>query len=164
MEQIKNEIEVREVTLPGVGVKYVMPLRAGGNVAVLLRPDGTRQIYHFLENEDRPCDLIKFDDDESQQLANLLGRPLVSAPAASELELALGGLEIEWVTLDEGSSVTGKTLKEMQFRTKTGASIIAVMRDDKAIPNPGADTVLNAGDTLLVIGSKEQCHQVRDLL
>ena len=56
-----------------MGKKFVMPLRDGGNLAIVVKPDGERQMYHFLEDDDRPSDVFKLDRDESQQLANLLG-------------------------------------------------------------------------------------------
>ncbi|HEX7022052.1 MAG TPA: TrkA C-terminal domain-containing protein [Trueperaceae bacterium] len=155
---------MREVTLPGVGKKYVMPLEQGGNVAIVVKPDGERQLYHFLEDRDRPCDVVTVNPDEAQQIANLLGRPMVSAPDLEKLELALGSLEIEWVTLEEHSPLVGKTLGELPLRTKTGSSIIAIMRGEQAIPNPGIDTVFQADDTLLIIGTPAQCDAARALI
>lgn len=156
-------IQVREATLPGVGKKYVMPLRAGGNLAIVVRPDGARQLYHFLEDDDRPFDVIRVDQEEAQQVAQLLGHALV-APDRGELELVLGALEIDWVTLEPGSPLVGRSLGESQLRTRTGASVMAVMRDGRAIANPPIETVFEADDTLLVIGSPEQADAARELL
>lgn len=157
-------ISVREVTLPGVGKKYVMALRAGGNLAVVVRPDGERQLHHFLEHEDRPRDLVKLDAEEAQQLANLLGHALVQAPRREDLELVLGALEIDWVTLGEDSPLVGRTLAESRMRQATGASVIAILRDGQAIANPGVDAVFVAGDTLLLIGSPSQADAARALI
>jgi len=159
-----HKVQVREVTLPGVGIKYVMPLRAGGHVAVILKPDGTRHVYHFLEAQDRPFDVVKYDEDEAQQIANLLGSLVVHAPELGDLELALGDTEIEWINLDRNSPLIGKTLREVPLRTQTGASVVAIMRGDKSLPNPDVDTVFREGDTVLVIGSHKQCNDARDAL
>ncbi|MEJ2290294.1 MAG: TrkA C-terminal domain-containing protein [Deinococcales bacterium] len=157
-------VTVREVTLPGVGKKYVMTLRGGGDLAVVVRPDGERQLHHFLEHEDRPCDVVKVDAEEAQQLANLLGRPVVQAPRGEDLELVLGALEIDWVTLGEGSPLAGSTLGESRLRQETGASVIAILRDGRAIANPDVDTPFQAGDTLLLIGSPSQTDAARALI
>lgn len=162
--QPDQPIRVRETTLPGIGKKYVMPLRAGGNLAIVVRPDGERQLYHFLENDDRPHDMVRVDGEEAQQVAQLLGQPLVSAPDLSDLELVLGALEIDWILLDDGSPLVGRSLGESQLRKRTGASVVAVMRAGAAIANPAVDTVFEVGDTLLVIGSPEQATAARDLL
>ena len=149
---------VREVTLPGVGKKYVMPLRAGGHLAIIVRPDGERHLYHFLEDDDRPHDVFKLAEDEAQQVAQLLGRALVTAPDPENLDLVLGALEIEWIVLEEGSPLVGRTLGSSQL------SVIAIMRGGRAIPNPAVDARFEAGDTLLLIGSTEQADAARALL
>lgn len=157
-------VRVRESTLPGIGKKYVMPLRAGGHLAVLVRPDGDRQIFHFLEDDDRPCDAVRLERDEAQQLANFMGSAMVGAPDTDQLELVLGSLEIEWVELDASSPLVGRTLAESELRRRTGASVVAVLRGDRAIPNPSIDTRFEAHDTLLLIGSDTQTDRARNLL
>jgi len=156
--------EVREATLPGIGKKYVMPLRAGGNVAIIVRPDGERQLFHFLQDEDRPCDVVKVERDEAQQLANLLGTAMVGAPELDKLELVLGALEIEWVGVDPSSDLVGRTLADSRLRQRSGASVVAVIRGEEAIPNPPIDTTFEAGDTLLLIGDDEQTDAARRLI
>lgn len=159
-----SPIEVREATLPGVGKKYVMPLRTGGNVAIIVRPDGERQLFHFLKDEDRPCDVVKVEKDEAQQIANLLGAPMVGAPELDDLQLVLGALEIEWVELHERSELVGETLAASRLRERTGASVVAVLRGDAAIPNPPIETVFSAGDTLLLIGDDAQTEAARRVI
>lgn len=153
--------KVRESTLPGVGKKYVLELDSGGHVAIVVRPDGERQLYHFLPGEDRPVDVARFSREEAQQVANLMGSALVAPPDLGKLELALGGLDIEWVELQESSPYAGATLSSTGLRERTGASMIAVMRNSQAIPNPPPDFVLNAGDTAVLIGSPAQCEAAR---
>ena len=160
----QEDIHIREATLPGVGKKYVMPLRTGGNIAVIIKPDGERQMYHFLEDEDRPCDVIKVDDEEAQQISNLLGRPMVTAPDLEKLELALGEMDIVWVELKSDSPLVGRTLGNFPLRTETGASIVAIMRNEQAIPNPDVNTEFHANDTVLLIGSHAQTDAARELI
>ena len=155
---------MREVTLPGVGKKYVMPLHAGGNLAVVVKPDGVRQLFHFLEHEDRPCDAVLMAPAEAQQVANLLGGAMVASPDLERLELALGALDIEWMEIDEDAALVGKTLADARLRSETGASVIAILRGDVAIPNPSVDTVFQKGDTVVVVGSPKQCDAARDVL
>lgn len=159
-----NAIEVREVTLPGVGKKYVMGLRAGGSMAVVVRPDGERQLHHFLEHADRPRDVVRVDAEEAQQLANLLGRPVVQAPSVEDLDLVFGAMEIDWVPLGAASPLAGRALGASQMRQRTGASVIAILRDGRALANPDIDTVFEPGDTLLLIGSPAQTHAARALI
>lgn len=153
--------KVKESTLPGIGKKYVMPLEGGGHVALVVRPDGERRLFHFLEDEDQPHDVVKFERDEAQQLANLMGEALVGSPDLEKLDLALGQLEIEWVELDEESPLVGHSLGETRLRSRTGASVVAVMRGGEAVPNPAAEFVFRSGDTVLLVGAQEQCEAAR---
>lgn len=152
---------VRESTLPGIGKKYTLGLAEGGTIAVIVKPDGERQLYHFLSSDDRPCDVVTLEEDEARQVGALMGTALTAAPDTERLALALGALDIEWLTLDDDSPFLGKTLGESDLRKTTGASVIAVIRNDRATPNPPPETVFSAGDTLLIIGSPEQCDAAR---
>jgi TrkA domain protein len=153
---------VRESTLPGIGKKYTLGLADGGNLAVVVKPDGERQVYHFLSSEDRPCDVITLQEEEARQVGALMGAALATAPDTERLALALGELEIEWLKLDEDSPYVGHTLAQSELRKCTGASVIAVIRGDRAIANPPPETVFAAGDTLLIIGSHTQCDAARE--
>jgi len=157
-------IDIRESTLPGVGKKYVMPLRAGGQLVVVVRPDGEHQLHHFIGADDRPYDVVRVDDEEAQQLANLLGRPLVQAPASEDLDLVLGVLEIDWVPVLEGSPLAGRSLEDSALRRRTGASVVAILRQGEAIANPDVSTVFLPGDTLVLIGSPVQTDAARQLI
>ncbi len=159
-----SSVDVSEATLPGVGKKYTIGLRSGGNLALVIKPDGQRQMYHFQEAEDRPCDVIKLDRDESQQVANLLGQLVVTAPKQEKLALMLGALEIEWLELNDASPLVGKSLDEVRLRSATGASVAAIMRGELAIPNPNPSEVFKPADTVVIIGSHEQCGAARVLI
>ncbi|HMP91085.1 MAG TPA: cation:proton antiporter [Kiritimatiellia bacterium] len=52
--------------------------------------------------------------------------------------------------------LAGKLIRELQLRTTTGASIIALERDGAPIVNPGPDIELLAGDEVLLLGTSAQ--------
>lgn len=164
MDETAVGSKVRESTLPGVGKKYVMPLEAGGNIALIVRPDGERSLFHFLQDEDQPCDVVKFNRDEAQQVANLMAPALVAPPDLEGLELALGSVEIEWIELGSNSQLVGATLGSSGLRERTGASVVAVMRDGTWVANPDVDFNFRRGDTVLVLGNQEQCEAARQLM
>jgi CPA2 family monovalent cation:H+ antiporter-2 len=62
----------------------------------------------------------------------------------------------ETVTLDESSPVVGKNLGELDLRGKSGATVIAVVRDGNTKISPGADYKLSEGDTLVLLGSAKK--------
>lgn len=64
-------------------------------------------------------------------------------------------LETTWIELPENSPVSGKSIGELAIRTRTGVSIVGVMRGGKFIPNPDADFIFKPGDIVCVIGIYE---------
>lgn len=71
------------------------------------------------------------------------------------VELANKGvdLEIDEYILRDRSRLVGKTLRESHVRGATGAMVVAIKRAaGKAVVNPDPDAVLDAGDTLILVG------------
>jgi CPA2 family monovalent cation:H+ antiporter-2 len=74
------------------------------------------------------------------------------------------GMELAWVLLNSASSLVGKTLAEANIRALTGASVIAILRNQQVIANPKSATVLHADDIVGLIGEAAQIGEVRRLL
>lgn len=64
--------------------------------------------------------------------------------------------DLETITVDALSAAAGKLIRELQLRTRTGASIVGIQRRELQIINPGPDEEIQAGDQLLLLGSREQ--------
>ena len=65
--------------------------------------------------------------------------------------LAAGTAETFYVTRE--GRPAGKRLKDIELRTKTGATVIAVVRGDDSFTSPGADFRIEAGDTLVLVAN-----------
>ena len=50
----------------------------------------------------------------------------------------------------------GQTLRESEIRERSGVSVIALLRPEASIQSPPPETRFHAGDTLVVIGTREQ--------
>ena len=50
------------------------------------------------------------------------------------------------------------------YRTRTGSSIVAVIRDGESIPAPGPDFPLLAGDVIVGVGTAEGLASMRELI
>ncbi len=105
-----------------------------------------------------PTDIQHFSEEVHQELyAPLYEDGSQEGRSAGFLKrLARNTLEIEWLLLSESSPLIGQTLGNMQIRSETGASIVAVLRDKTLIPNPGADHQFAPDDMLAVLGTVEQ--------
>ena len=71
----------------------------------------------------------------------------------------------ETFVIPPGAAVAGKTLGEVDLRKQTGAAVISVTsRRAGANFSPGRDTILNAGDSLILVGSTAELESALALL
>jgi len=73
-----------------------------------------------------------------------------------ELLEAANSLEVNWFRLSEGNRLIGQTLAQANLRAKTGASVIALLREGHLFANPKSMTVFQVGDRIGLIGDKEE--------
>lgn len=67
------------------------------------------------------------------------------------------------ITITEGSPAVGHTIKELDIRARTGASIVAVTRNGERNRNPGANWTFLAGDSAVAIGESTQIAALRQM-
>ena len=154
---------VRETKLPGVGVRHDFTTSSGEVVGVLQHHDGRHDVLVYDRDDPDVCStMLHLDDEDTRTLAELLG--------ASQLTEGLGavqqqveGLLIEWITLPADSVAVGTTIGEGMYRTRTGASVVAVIRGG-SIPAPGPEFRFEAGDTVVAVGTAEHLAALRTLI
>ena len=147
---------IREVDLPGVGKKYTIQTQAKGELAVVLHRTGKREIYHFPPGQNVPSEVIDLTAEEAKQVGGILSETHFEPTPDSSRELVMKELTIEWIELPEGHGFAQRSIRDLGIRKETGATIIAILRAGKSLINPDPDELLTAGDTLMVIGSREQ--------
>jgi monovalent cation:H+ antiporter-2, CPA2 family len=81
-----------------------------------------------------------------------------------DLLMASHGIEIVWLGLDPGCALVGTSLGQAAIRARTGASIVALTRGGKIVPNPKSSVVFEAHDRIGVIGEPEQIEAARALV
>ena len=156
--------DVSETLLPGVGVRHEFVTSGGERVAVLTHRTGRRELAIYDRNDpDRCTAVIHLNPDDTRTLAELLGVSHVSE-AVSAVQQRLEGLAIEWFTIPAGSPVVGTTIAEGEFRTRTGTSIVAVVREGATVPAPGPEYRFEAGDVAVAVGTTDGLAQLRSLL
>lgn len=69
-------------------------------------------------------------------------------------------IDIDGFLIPENSQITGKTIKELSVREKTGATIIAVRRDGDVNINPSPDFTFVPGDIVLYTGNRESMDKL----
>jgi CPA2 family monovalent cation:H+ antiporter-2 len=84
---------------------------------------------------------------------------------AETLERFLGGLSVEVLWVGPDCSVAGRTLGEARFRSTTGVTILAAQgRDGATRANPPSSMVLEGGELVLALGTREQINAATLLL
>lgn len=155
--------EIQETALPGVGVRYSFTSAGGKRLTVLHHRSGRREV--FIEAPDDPDasrQVLDLDERDSRILGELLGGSRV-VPEFQRLEQTIGGLALDWLTVEAGSSAAGRSIGELAVRRSFAVTIVSVLRGDDQLPNPGGEAQLEAGDIVVVIGSPAACRRVRDL-
>jgi len=154
-------MQVREHDLPGVGKKFALTTTEGDRMTVIIHNSGDREVYHFRGGEDFPFHSVRLDDAEARKLGAILGGAYFQPPVAESMEMVLGQLSVEWFRVEADSPLAGRSIRDSEVRRRTGASIIAILRGGDAHPNPDPSAVVTAGDTLMVVGDREQVGRFR---
>jgi CPA2 family monovalent cation:H+ antiporter-2 len=81
-----------------------------------------------------------------------------------DLITASGNIEVTWLRLMPGNQLVGQTLAQANLRARTGASVVAIMRNRQLIANPKSLTVFEAEDRVGMIGDHEQIAAAERLL
>ena len=145
-------VEVRKTTLPGIGVEKDIELRDGNRVGVVTRRTGQRDLVMYdPDDPDAVAATVQLTSDEADTIAELLGAPEL-VYRLSMLRRQVEGLVVEQLPVPDNSPLNGRPLGDSQIRTKTGASIVAIMRHGAALPSPGPDFVLVADDLVVIVG------------
>jgi len=155
---------VSEVPLPGIGVRYEFVIEDGARVGVVHHRSGIRELVLFeREDPDTSHDLVRLSPEDSRTLAELLGVSQVAKDLA-DLEQDVEGLAVDRLPLSGASPFDGRKIGDTAARTRTGVSIVAVLRAGSAHPAPGPDFDLRRGDVLIVVGTPRGIEELALLL
>jgi voltage-gated potassium channel len=97
-------------------------------------------------------------------MANLVLKPQVAAFLDSVTTSAAPDLRFEEIEVTPTSDAPGKTIGEMNIRSKTGALVVALRKRDGSFdttPNP--EVKLEVGDVMIAAGTPEELKALEDL-
>jgi TrkA domain protein len=156
--------EVNQAHLPGVGVLYEFQTAGGRRVGIVHHRAGPRElIVYDRRDPELVLASVRLDDDDSRTLAELLGSSRISQEL-SHLQQQIEGLAIDWIPIVPGTPYVDRAIGDTQARTRTGVSIVAAIRGETAFPAPGPEFSLEAGDTLVVVGTARGIEALAVLL
>jgi TrkA domain protein len=78
--------------------------------------------------------------------------------------MALDDMVFEWYKVEKDARSIGKTIGDLEIRKKTGAAIIAIIKKDEKVLNPGPEEIITPGATIVVLGDRKQVKACKELI
>lgn len=154
---------ITETPLPGVGVRHEFVAASGERIAVVSLHSGRRELAVYSRDDPDACTtVLELDPEDTVALAEILGAPHVAAAMTAMQHIE--GLAIDWIRVEDRSAGAGATIGAGGYRTRTGASIVAVLRYEETHAAPGPDFELRPGDLVVAVGSSQALEQLGSLL
>jgi len=160
----RRALRITEVMLPGVGLRYEFTSRDGDRLGLIARRDGYVEVVRYdADDPDECAPLFRLTTEEAEAVAEIFGAPRI-AERFADLSRAVPGLDAGQVAVPAGSRYAGRRLGDTRARTRTGASIVAIVRGERVLVSPGPADRVEAGDVLVVIGTEDGIAQVRRIV
>jgi TrkA domain protein len=157
-------MDVTEVLLPGVGLRYEFTNHEGDRVGIIAGRTGYFELVVYAGGDpDEARPVVRLNSEEADTVAEILGAPRI-AERFADLTKEVPGLLSGQVEVRASSPYVNQPLGRTQARTRTGSSIVAIVRGADVIASPTPDQVLRAGDVLVVIGTRDGLAGVEQIV
>lgn len=157
-------VRIERVDLPGIGARYDVITAGGRRISVVTHRGGERELaLAGADDPDASTDSIALSDQEAAALADVLGGSVMLGQLAG-LSAQAAGLFTEHLQLPTDSRYVNRPLGATEARTRTGVSIVAIVRDGAVIASPTPEQLLAAADSLVAVGTRRGLDQLADLI
>ncbi|MBC6469963.1 cation:proton antiporter regulatory subunit [Actinomadura alba] len=155
--------------LPKVGFLYVFTTADGRRAGVVAHRSGRRDLVLYDPlNPDRVRCTVVLTGAEPRTLAELLGLPVVIDHVPHLIQgltrTQAAGLQAVRIPLAAASPYCGRTLGDTRAQDRTGASIVAVLRDGRTITSLPPGFHFRQGDAVVAVGDTTATTKLRNLL
>ena len=157
-------MDVKEVLLPSMGVRYEFTSQHGERIGIIARRGGYFDVVLYdRDDPDQARPVFRLTDEEADAVAQILGAPRI-AERFTELTREVPGLEAGQIAIQPGSVFVDRPLGDTRARTRTGASIVAIVRNQQVLASPAPSEMLRAADVLIVVGTEAGIEGVQRLV
>jgi TrkA domain protein len=157
-------VRIEKTDLPGIGVRHDLVTARGRRIGVVTYRDGTRELSIFdIEDPDACAFSIPMTDAEAATLSDILGASFMLSKL-TELTDEAAGLFTEHLLVPTDSNYAGRPLGATKARSRTGASIVAIVRDKQVIASPTPHDVIEAGDSLVAVGTRQGLDSLAEVI
>ncbi|WP_245619216.1 cation:proton antiporter regulatory subunit [Methanogenium cariaci] len=122
--------------LPGIGTKYELETESGDLISVIFMPNGRVQLY-TQPSQCPDCYAADLNPMETRRLGNVLTGAIMEAEEEGGVEIAfsaLADLRIVVHTYIIHEQLSGKSITDLDIRSRTGVTVLAVSRGGVKIP------------------------------
>jgi di/tricarboxylate transporter len=137
--------------------------RYGVTLIGIIRPDSTKVLapgpYNRINSDDtlilqgEPDDIMRMRRDETLSLKK--------SAKLEDTQLFSADVQLLEAVVPAGSSLDGRTLKEVDFGARTGLNILAVSKHGAVQPGRLSEATLEVGDSLLLQGHDRDLDRIR---
>lgn len=157
-------VRIERSEIAGIGVRHDVVTKSGQRVGVLIYRDDRREIAMYdLHDPDSISHSVSLTGQEAEAVADLLGHTAILSQL-SELGGNIVGLFTEHLILPADSKYLDGPLGDTKARTRTGVSIVAIVRGTDVIASPSPDTRLEMDDVLVAVGTRKGLDDLAHIL
>lgn len=131
-------------TLFSLGADEVIPDEFGSSVEVF-----TRVLQHFKVSEEKMTEIASEIRAEGYEMFQLLYK---HPSSLDDLKMTLHDVGVNTFVISSGSALIGKTIQQSHLRKDFGVSIVAIKRKGVTLTVINADTELEEGDAIILVG------------
>jgi CPA2 family monovalent cation:H+ antiporter-2 len=147
-------------------IQEIQPLyKVGANVVIPEEFETSVEIFALVLKKYLvpKVDIEKFISEVRSDGYEMLRSLSKRSPTLQDIKLHHHDAEIVNIRVEEGSSVSGKTLAQIDLRSKYGVSILLIQRGTETIVNPGSDTLIKDDDQAVVLGTPDIVNDISNL-
>lgn len=147
-----DAVDIEQIALPGIGLRHEFTTHAGRRIGVVTHRSGRRDLIIYDKYDpDRACESVVLTDEEADALVELLGAARI-VQRLNDLHREVEGLVSVQIPITAGSPYEDRTLGDARIRTRTGASVVAVVRGTQVNASPTPDFAFQSGDVVVIVG------------
>ncbi|MFP8952237.1 cation:proton antiporter regulatory subunit [Natrialbaceae archaeon A-arb3/5] len=156
---------ITESDLPGVGKKFEIDLDTDECLVVVVHNTGRRDVFLKEERSSDSEKLFELSNDLAQAVGGIIEGSHFQPVESGSTETTLGdGTLIEWFDVESGAPLEGESIADILEDERISAAVVAVQRGPDVIPASNPEKNLQAGDTVVAVGSNEDLSDFETLL
>ncbi len=142
-------------TLFSLGADEVIPDEFGSSVEVF-----TRVLHNFKVPDEKMVAIASEIRAEGYEMFQLLYK---HPSSLDDLKMTLHDVGVNTFVISAGSSLIGKTIQQSNLRKDYGVSIVAIKRKGATLTDFNADTELEEGDAVILVGDHNHLTRASNL-